>query len=120
MSGTIGLFNKAFQTSIHDGKASDGTVFHRPDATPTLRSMRSGTPVLASGRATRRDSTRHVSAGVSAAGHLWLRRVLGLRRHQVQRQLVLQGVRGYEPGAGISTLDATNLALFLSVSQAPP
>lgn len=47
--GTIGQFNKAFQTSIHDYKGSDGATFHRPSATPKLPSALSGTLVVASG-----------------------------------------------------------------------
>lgn len=49
VSGTVGQFNKAFQTSIHDFRAADGTTFHRPTATPTLPSSLSGTLVVASG-----------------------------------------------------------------------
>ncbi|WP_243047744.1 S53 family peptidase [Dyella sp. RRB7] len=63
VSGTIGQFNKAFQTSIHDYKASDGTTFHRPNATPTLPSALSGTLVVASGLSTEaKYRTHHVGA----------------------------------------------------------
>ncbi|WP_109124066.1 S53 family peptidase [Dyella sp. C11] len=49
VSGTIGQFNQAFQTSIHDYRNADGTTFHRPNAKPTLPSSLSGTLVVASG-----------------------------------------------------------------------
>ncbi|QNK00232.1 S53 family peptidase [Dyella telluris] len=63
VSGTIGQFNKAFQTSIHDYRNADGTTFHRPNATPTLPSSLSGTLVVASGLSTEaRYRSRRVSA----------------------------------------------------------
>jgi subtilase family serine protease len=49
VSGTIGQFNKAFQTSVHDYRAVDGSTFHRPSKALTLPSALSGTLVLASG-----------------------------------------------------------------------
>jgi kumamolisin len=49
VSGTIGQFNKAFQTSVHDFRASDGSTFHRPNSALTLPASLSGTLVLASG-----------------------------------------------------------------------
>jgi subtilase family serine protease len=52
VSGTIGQFNKAFQTSIHDFRNADGTTFHRPNATPSLPSTLSGTLIVASGLST--------------------------------------------------------------------
>ncbi|WP_243039178.1 S53 family peptidase [Dyella sedimenti] len=63
VSGTIGQFNKAFQTSIHDYRASDGSTFHRPNATPTLPSALSGTLVVASGLS---SEARYRSHRVSA------------------------------------------------------
>jgi len=49
VSGTIGQFNQAFQTSIHDYRNADGTTYHRPNATPKLPSTLSSTLVVASG-----------------------------------------------------------------------
>jgi kumamolisin len=49
VTGTIGQFNKAFQTTVHDYRASDGTTFHRPSSALTLPAALSGTLVLASG-----------------------------------------------------------------------
>jgi len=49
VSGTIGQFNTAFHTSIHDYQASDGSTFHRPNATPSMPSALSGTLVVVSG-----------------------------------------------------------------------
>lgn len=63
VSGTIGQFNKAFQTSIHDYRDADGSTFHRPSATPTLPSSLSGTLIVASGLSTQaRYRSRRVSA----------------------------------------------------------
>ncbi|MFC5435970.1 protease pro-enzyme activation domain-containing protein [Rhodanobacter umsongensis] len=47
--GTVGQFNAAFHTSIHDYRNSDGTTFHQPKATPTLPGALSGTLIVASG-----------------------------------------------------------------------
>ena len=47
--GTIGQFNAAFHTSIHDYRSSDGATFHQPSATPTVPATLSGTLVVASG-----------------------------------------------------------------------
>ncbi len=49
VSGTIGQFNKAFQTSVHDFRANDGSTFHRPSKALTMPAALSGTLVLASG-----------------------------------------------------------------------
>ena len=65
VSGTIGQFNKAFQTSIHDYKASDGTTFHRPNVTPTLPSALSGTLVVASGLSTEAKYRTHHRGALS-------------------------------------------------------
>ncbi|MDR3445197.1 MULTISPECIES: S53 family peptidase [unclassified Dyella] len=63
VSGTVGQFNKAFQTSIHDYRNADGTTFHRPNATPTLPSSLSSTLIVASGLSTEaRYHSRRVSA----------------------------------------------------------
>lgn len=63
VSGTIGQFNKAFQTSIHDYQNADGTTFHRPSTQPTLPSALSGTLIVASGLST---EARYHSHRVSA------------------------------------------------------
>ncbi len=63
VSGTIGQFNTAFHTSIHDYQASDGTTFHRPNATPSMPSALSGTLVVASGLS---SEARYRSHRVSA------------------------------------------------------
>ncbi|MEO6800999.1 MAG: S53 family peptidase [Rhodanobacter sp.] len=47
--GTIGQFNAAFHTSIHDYQASDGSIFHQPSVTPSMPSTLSGTLIVASG-----------------------------------------------------------------------
>ncbi len=47
--GTIGQFNAAFHTSIHDYQTSDGSTFHRPNVTPIVPAALSGTLVVASG-----------------------------------------------------------------------
>jgi subtilase family serine protease len=47
--GTIGQFNTAFHTAIHDYRASDGSTFHQPNVTPTVPAALSGTLVVASG-----------------------------------------------------------------------
>ena len=49
VSGTVGQFDAAFHTSIHDYRNSDGTTFHQPNATPILPAALSGTLVVASG-----------------------------------------------------------------------
>lgn len=49
VSGTIGQFNTAFHTSIHDYRASDGSTFHQPNVTPTVPAALAGTLVVASG-----------------------------------------------------------------------
>ena len=63
VSGTIGQFNTAFHTSIHDYQASDGSTFHRPNATPSMPSALSGTLVVASGLS---SEARYRSHRVSA------------------------------------------------------
>jgi subtilase family serine protease len=63
VSGTVGQFNKAFQTSIHDYQSADGTTFHRPSSQPTLPSSLSGTLIVASGLST---EARYRSHRVSA------------------------------------------------------
>ncbi len=61
--GTIGQFNKAFHTSIHDYRNSDGTTFHQPKATPTLPAALSGTLVVASGLSSEaRYQSHHLKA----------------------------------------------------------
>jgi kumamolisin len=61
--GTIGQFNKAFHTSIHDYRNSDGTIFHQPKATPTLPAALSGTLVVASGLSSEaRYQSHHLKA----------------------------------------------------------
>jgi subtilase family serine protease len=62
--GTIGQFNKAFHTSIHDYRASDGSTFHQPNATPTVPVALSGTLVVASGLS---SEARYRSHRVNAA-----------------------------------------------------
>ncbi|MGP1667496.1 MAG: S53 family peptidase, partial [Rhodanobacter sp.] len=52
VSGTIGQFNRAFHTSIHDYQASDGAIFHQPSITPSVPSALSGTLIVASGLST--------------------------------------------------------------------
>ncbi|MGY3040268.1 kumamolisin [Rhodanobacter sp. TND4EL1] len=52
VGGTIGQFNAAFHTSIHDYQASDGSTFHQPNATPSLPAALSGTLIVASGLST--------------------------------------------------------------------
>ncbi|WP_199097538.1 S53 family peptidase [Dyella sp. ASV21] len=59
VSGTVGQFNKAFQTSIHDYRAADGSTFRRPNATPSLPSSLSGTLVVASGLSTQARYRSH-------------------------------------------------------------
>jgi len=66
VNGTVGQFNKAFQTSIHDFKASDGSSFRRPNATPTLPSSLSGTLVVASGLSTEARYRSHRMRAVDA------------------------------------------------------
>jgi subtilase family serine protease len=63
VSGTIGQFNTAFHTSIHDYRASDGTTFHRPNATPSMPSAISDTLIVASGLS---SEARYRSHRVSA------------------------------------------------------
>jgi len=63
VSGTVGQFNKAFQTSIHDYRNADGTTFHRPNATPKLPAGLSSTLIVASGLST---EARYRSHRVSA------------------------------------------------------
>ncbi|MDQ6646242.1 MAG: S53 family peptidase, partial [Pseudomonadota bacterium] len=63
VAGTIGQFNSAFHTSIHDYRASDGSIFHRPNATPRLPATLSGTLVVASGLS---SQARYRSHRVSA------------------------------------------------------
>lgn len=52
VSGTIGQFNAAFHTAIHDYQASDGSTFHQPNATPSVPAALSGTLIVASGLST--------------------------------------------------------------------
>lgn len=59
VSGTIGQFNQAFQTSVHDFRNADGTTFRRPNATPKLPSALSGTLVVASGLSTEAKYRSH-------------------------------------------------------------
>ncbi|HET6552347.1 MAG TPA: S53 family peptidase [Dyella sp.] len=59
VSGTIGQFNQAFQTSIHDFRNADGTTFHRPNATPKLPSSLSSTLIVASGLSTEAKYRSH-------------------------------------------------------------
>ncbi|MFC5582322.1 S53 family peptidase [Rhodanobacter terrae] len=49
VSGTIGQFDTAFHTSIHDYRAGDGSTFHRPNAAPSVPAELAGTLVVASG-----------------------------------------------------------------------
>lgn len=49
VSGTIGQFDTAFHTSIHDYRAGDGSTFHRPNAAPSVPTALAGTLVVASG-----------------------------------------------------------------------
>ncbi|WP_426702295.1 S53 family peptidase [Rhodanobacter sp. Col0626] len=63
VSGTIGQFNTAFHTAIHDYQSSDGTRFHRPNATPSMPAALSGTLVVASGLS---SEARYRSHRVSA------------------------------------------------------
>jgi len=63
VSGTIGQFNAAFHTSIHDYRASDGSTFHQPNATPTVPAALAGTLVVASGLS---SEARYHSHRVSA------------------------------------------------------
>ncbi|GAA0889744.1 S53 family peptidase [Rhodanobacter soli] len=63
VSGTIGQFNAAFHTSIHDYRASDGSTFHQPSVTPTVPAALSGTLVVASGLSSEaRYHSHHVKA----------------------------------------------------------
>jgi subtilase family serine protease len=63
ISGTIGQFNAAFHTSIHDYRASDGSTFHQPNATPTVPASLAGTLVVASGLSSEaRYRPHHVKA----------------------------------------------------------
>jgi subtilase family serine protease len=63
VSGTIGQFNAAFHTSIHDYRNSDGATFHQPNATPTVPAALSGTLVVASGLSSEaRYHSHHVKA----------------------------------------------------------
>lgn len=48
-SGTIGQFNSAFRTTIHDYRSSDGATYHQPATTPRVPMDLSGTLVVASG-----------------------------------------------------------------------
>ena len=59
VSGTIGQFNQAFQTSIHDYRNADGSTFHRPNATPKLPSSLSSTLIVASGLSTEAKYRSH-------------------------------------------------------------
>ncbi|HZY34907.1 MAG TPA: S53 family peptidase [Rhodanobacter sp.] len=63
VNGTIGQFNAAFHTSIHDYRASDGSTFHQPNATPTVPAALAGTLVVASGLS---SEARYHSHRVSA------------------------------------------------------
>jgi kumamolisin len=63
VSGTIGQFNTAFHTSIHDYRASDGAVFHRPNAAPNMPAALADTLVVASGLS---SEARYRSHRVSA------------------------------------------------------
>ena len=63
VSGTIAQFNAAFHTSIHDYRASDGTTFHRPNATPSMPAALADTLVVASGLS---SEARYRSHRVSA------------------------------------------------------
>ncbi len=61
--GTIGQFNAAFHTAIHDYRASDGSTFHQPNATPRVPAALSGTLVVASGLSSEaRYSSHRVNA----------------------------------------------------------
>ena len=61
--GTIGQFNAAFHTSIHDYRNSDGSTFHQPNATPTVPAALAGTLVVASGLSSEaRYHSHHVKA----------------------------------------------------------
>ena len=63
VSGTIGQFNAAFHTSIHDYRASDGSTFHQPNVTPTVPAALAGTLVVASGLSSEaRYHPHHVKA----------------------------------------------------------
>lgn len=63
VSGTIGQFNTAFHTSIHDYRASDGTAFHRPNTAPSIPAALADTLVVASGLS---SEARYRSHRVSA------------------------------------------------------
>lgn len=61
--GTIGQFNAAFHTTIHDYRADDGSTFHQPNATPTVPAALAGTLVVASGLSSEaRYHPHHVKA----------------------------------------------------------
>jgi subtilase family serine protease len=61
--GTVGQFNTAFHTSIHDYRSSDGTTFHQPKATPTLPASLSNTLIVASGLSSEaRYQSHHLKA----------------------------------------------------------
>jgi kumamolisin len=61
--GTVGQFDAAFHTSIHDYRNSAGVTFHQPNATPTLPAALAGTLVVASGLS---SEARYQSHRVSA------------------------------------------------------
>lgn len=67
--GTIGQFNAAFHTAIHDYRASDGSTFHQPNATPRVPAALSGTLVVASGLSSEaRYSSHRVKAVLPQPG----------------------------------------------------